>query len=182
LASSAEASYAAVEPVIEFKMSERAVLRTGMGEIEIEFDRERAPVTVENFVNYVKEGFFDGTVFHRVIRGFVIQGGGHLPDGSMKETRSPIKLESKNGLNNDRGTLSMARTNDPDSATSQFFINLVDNASLNPGPGNEGYAVFGKVVAGMDIVDRVANLKVSSRGYNSDWPVIDVVVEKAYMK
>ncbi|UCD46164.1 MAG: peptidyl-prolyl cis-trans isomerase [Candidatus Bathyarchaeota archaeon] len=159
-----------------------AVLETSMGVIEIELDWERARVTVRNFVRYVESGFFDGTVFHRVISGFMIQGGGFLPDGTQKETRNPIKLEADNGLKNVRGMVAMARTSDPNSATSQFFINLADNDFLDSAPGNLGYAVFGEVVSGMDVIDEIAAVSTESRGRYDDWPVEDVVIERAYMK
>lgn len=167
---------------VQEEASEIAVLETSMGVIEIELDREKAPVTVRNFVRYVENGFFEGTVFHRVIPGFMVQGGGFLPDGTQKETRDPIKLEAGNGLKNDKGTIAMARTSDPDSATSQFFINLVDNDFLNSAPGNLGYAVFGKVISGMDVVDEIAAVTTENRGPYGDWPVEDVVIERAYMK
>ena len=163
-------------------MTETVFFETSMGVIEIEMDRQKAPITVENFVKYAKDGFFDGTVFHRVIPGFVVQGGGHLPDCTQKQTREPIKLEADNGLRNDRGAISMARTNDPNSATSQFFLNLVDNGSLNRSPGNDGYAVFGKITSGMDVVDKIASVRTGSRGMFRDWPVEDVTIERAYVK
>ena len=163
-------------------MTEIVVFETGLGTIEIEMNRALAPITVENFVKYARDGFFDGTVFHRVIPGFVVQGGGHLPDTTQKATRAPIRLEADNGLRNDRGAISMARTSDPNSATSQFFLNLVDNRSLNRAPGNDGYAVFGRVVKGMDVVDEIAGVRTGSRGYYRDWPVDDVVVERGYVK
>ncbi len=163
-------------------MSEIAVLETNKGVIEIELDRAKAPVTVDNFVKYVKDGFFDGTIFHRVIPGFMIQGGGFTPDGEQKMTRQPIRLESRNGLKNTKGTLAMARTNDPDSATSQFFINLIDNAFLNASPGNQGYAVFGRVTAGMDVVEAIAKVRTGPHPPHGDWPREDIVVKRAYMK
>ena len=164
------------------EMSEIVILETSMGVIEIEMDRENAPITVENFVKYASNGFFDGTVFHRVIPGFVVQGGGHLPDCTQKQTRAPIKLEADNGLRNYRGTISMARTSDPNSATSQFFLNLVDNGNLNRSPGNDGYAVFGKITTGMDVVDRIASVRTGGRGMNRDWPVEDITIKRAYVK
>ena len=164
-----------------------AVLETSVGVIEIELDREKAPVTVDNFVAYVEEGFYDGLVFHRVIEGFMIQGGGFSPDGVQKETHDPIKNEARNGLKNERGTLAMARTSNPDSATSQFFINLVDNSFLDyPNPDGHGYAVFGRVVEGMDVVDAIESTPTGGRstpfGVMSDWPVTDVVIVRAYIK
>ena len=163
-------------------MTETVVFETSMGVIEIEMDREKAPITVENFVKYANDGFFDGTVFHRVIPGFVVQGGGHLPDCTQKPTRESIKLEADNGLRNDRGAISMARTSDPNSATSQFFLNLVDNRNLNRSPGNDGYAVFGRITSGMDVVDKVAAVRTGSRGMFHDWPIEDVIVKKAYVR
>ncbi|NJL43794.1 MAG: peptidyl-prolyl cis-trans isomerase [Nitrosarchaeum sp.] len=152
------------------------VIETSEGVIELELDAGKAPVTVENFLGYVDAGFYDGTIFHRVIDGFMIQGGGFTPDGSQKKTRAPILLESGNGLRNARGTIAMARTSVPDSATSQFFINVVDNAFLDKAPGNDGYAVFGRVTKGMDVVDRIAKVSTRSKGGNRDWPVQDVVI------
>jgi len=133
------------------------VLKTSVGDIELQLDPKHAPVTTANFLAYVKKGFYDGTVFHRVIPGFVVQGGGMGPDGVEKETMLPIKNEAANGLKNLRGTISMARTSDPNSATSQFFLNLVDNDNLNPGGVSaEGYAVFGKIIKGLDVMDKIA--------------------------
>ena len=162
--------------------NEMVVLETIKGNIEIELNRANAPVTVDNFVKYVKEGFFDGTIFHRVIPGFMIQGGGFTPDGAQKRTRQPIRLESKNGLKNTAGTIAMARTNDPDSATSQFFINLIDNQFLNASPGNQGYAVFGTVTAGLETIKSIATVKTGSHGPHGDWPKEDIAIKHAYMK
>jgi peptidyl-prolyl cis-trans isomerase B (cyclophilin B) len=155
----------------------QAVFKTSLGEFKIELDAKNAPITVENIVAYIRAGFYDNTIFHRVISGFVIQGGGFDPSMTQKRNNAPIKNEASNGLKNLRGTLSMARTSDPDSATSQFFINLVDNAFLNPSPGNAGYAVFGKVVEGMEVIDKVAKVKTGRSGHHSDVPVEPVVVE-----
>ncbi|MCF7871676.1 peptidyl-prolyl cis-trans isomerase [Candidatus Woesearchaeota archaeon] len=165
-------------------MSNVVVLETNKGNIEIELDRESAPDTVENFLSYVNEGFYDGLVFHRVIKGFMIQGGGFTQEGIQKETKQPIKLESDNGLKNLEGTIAMARTSVPDSATSQFFINTVDNDFLNYaiGPGREGYAVFGKVVKGMDVVKSIEQVSTTTKQGMQDWPVEDVVINKAYVK
>lgn len=160
---------------------EIVVLETTMGNIEIELDKTNAPITVENFLSYVKEGHYDGTVFHRVISSFMIQGGGFTADGNQKKTHAPIKLESQNGLNNTRGTIAMARTSVPNSATSQFFINVADNDILNYAPGNDGYAVFGKVVAGMDVVKKIKTVPTGSSPM-PDWPVENVVINKAYVK
>jgi cyclophilin family peptidyl-prolyl cis-trans isomerase len=164
------------------KMTEIAVFETSKGNVEVELYRDKAPATVENFVRYVRAGHYDGTVFHRVIPNFMIQGGGFSANGKEKPTNAPIKLESKNGLSNKNGTLAMARTNVSDSATSQFFINVKDNDFLDYRPGNPGYAVFGKVVVGMDVVMSITKVKTSSRGPYDDWPVEDVVIKKAYMK
>lgn len=155
---------------------------TNMGVIDIELDHERAPVTSDNFETYVKEGFYNGVIFHRVIPGFMIQGGGFLPGMVQKETHDPIQNEAANGLKNDRYTIAMARTMDPHSATAQFFINVVDNDFLNhtaPTPQGWGYAVFGKVVAGFDVVDAIAKVKTGTRGFHGDVPREDVVIEKA---
>ena len=164
-----------------------AVLETSLGVIEIELDRDKAPITVENFVTYVEEGFYDGLVFHRVMEGFMIQGGGYSPDGTQKETHGPIKNEAGNGLKNERGTIAMARSSDPDSATSQFYISTVDNPGLDyPNPDGYGYTVFGKVVEGMDVVDAIESVSTGDKatlyGEMSDWPVTDVVIVRAYMK
>lgn len=137
-------------------MGTKVVMETTKGAIEVELDYEKAPVTAANFVQYVVNGHFDSTVFHRVIPGFMIQGGGFTPGGAQKPVRDPIELESRNGLKNLRGTIAMARTMVPDSATCQFFINLVDNDLLDHRPGNDGYAVFGKVTQGMEVVDAIA--------------------------
>lgn len=151
-------------------------LKTSLGEISIELFVDAAPVTVKNFLEYVDAGFFDGTIFHRVIPGFVLQGGGLTAEMEEKSTRPPIQNEADNGLKNERGTLAMARTNDVDSATSQFFINLADNAFLNHGRENFGYAVFGKVTDGMDIVDKIAAVPTGNRGMHQDVPTEPVVI------
>jgi cyclophilin family peptidyl-prolyl cis-trans isomerase len=158
------------------------VLTTSMGNIEIKLATKEAPVTTENFLSYVEDDYFDGIIFHRVIPGFMIQGGGFTPDGTEKTTGDPIALESDNGLKNVRGTIAMARTSNPDSATSQFFINLVDNAFLDKSSGSDGYAVFGEVVEGMDVVDAIAGVKTSTKGAFQDWPEEDVVILGAYVK
>ena len=164
------------------QIKEVVVFETTMGNFEVEMNRAKAPVTVENFVRYVKDVFFDGTLFHRVMPGFMIQGGGFTPDGSQKKTHQAIRLESKNGLKNTKGTIAMARTNDPDSATSQFFINLIDNSFLNASPGNQGYAVFGQVKAGMETIDIIAAAITAIRGPHGDWPKEDIVIKRAYKK
>lgn len=132
------------------------IIKTNKGDIKIELDKENAPISTENFLAYAQEGYYDGTIFHRVINGFMVQGGGFMADGQQKPVKAPIKNEADNGLKNERGTLAMARTQDVNSATSQFFINQVDNAFLDHGRRDFGYAVFGKVVDGMDIVDAIA--------------------------
>jgi len=157
-------------------------LTTTMGIIDIELDFDKAPKTSANFEQYVKDGHFDGTIFHRVINNFMIQGGGMLPDMSQKETRAAIENEANNGLKNVKGSLSMARTNDPHSASSQFFINVADNAFLDhtsPTPQGWGYAVFGKVVDGMDVVEKMKAVATGSRAGHQDVPLEDIVIEKA---
>jgi peptidyl-prolyl cis-trans isomerase B (cyclophilin B) len=157
-------------------------LTTNKGIIDLELDAEHAPKTVANFEQYVKDGFYNGTIFHRVIRGFMIQGGGFEPGMKQKPTRAPIENEAANGLKNDKYTIAMARTSDPHSATAQFFINVADNDFLNhtaPNPQGWGYAVFGKVVAGQDVVDAIASVRTATRGFYGDVPVEDVVIEKA---
>jgi peptidyl-prolyl cis-trans isomerase A (cyclophilin A) len=152
---------------------------TSLGSFTLELDASRAPVTVENFLSYVDEGFFDGLIFHRVIPGFMIQGGGFAPDMSQKKNRAPIRNEATNGLKNARGTIAMARTNDINSATSQFFINLSDNAFLDNAPGNHGYAVFGRITEGLDTIDRIAKERTGRRKGHDDVPVTDVVIQSA---
>ena len=157
-------------------------LQTNHGDILIELNAEKAPKTVENFVTYVKDGFFDGTIFHRVINNFMIQGGGFEPGMKQKETRDPVENEANNGLRNNRYTLAMARTSDPHSATAQFFINVADNDFLNhtaPTSNGWGYAVFGQVIEGTEIVDKIKVVKTGSKGFHQDVPVEDVVIEKA---
>jgi len=153
---------------------------TSLGDFVVELNTDEAPATAANFLQYVDDGHFDGTVFHRVIPGFVIQGGGLTEDMSQKKTRAPIENEATNGLRNLRGTLSMARTNDINSATSQFFVNLADNAFLDhQGPRNYGYAVFGKVVEGMEVIDAIAKVKTGRRRGHDDVPVEAVIVRSA---
>lgn len=157
------------------------VMHTTMGDITIEVFAEKAPITAENFLQYVKDGFYDGTIFHRVIPGFVIQGGGFTTQYKQADgQRDPIKNESQNGLKNKRGTLSMARTPKPNSATSQFFINLDDNTQLNYRKDHPGYAVFAKVVDGMSVVDKIASIPTGSAGpFRQDVPQKTVVIESA---
>lgn len=156
------------------------VLKTSKGEITIELNQEKAPVTVENFLQYIESGHFNDTIFHRVIPGFMVQGGGF--DASMVQmpTRKPIRIESSNGLKNERGTIAMARTNMPDSATSQFFINLIDNDFLNyESADRPGYTVFGKVSGGMDVVDEIAKVRTGNQGMHADVPLEAVVIQSA---
>jgi peptidyl-prolyl cis-trans isomerase B (cyclophilin B) len=155
-------------------------LKTNRGDIVLELDAEKAPKTTENFIQYVKEGHFDGTVFHRVIGNFMIQGGGFAAGMKEKPTRAPIENEAKNGLSNLNGTVAMARTMDPHSASSQFFINVADNKFLDyPGQDGWGYCVFGKVTAGMDVVDQMKSVDTTTRMGHQDVPVEDLVIEKA---
>lgn len=158
------------------------ILHTNMGDIKLELDKAKAPVTVENFVQYVKDGHYDGTIFHRVIGNFMIQGGGFDKDMKQKPTNAPIKNEANNGLKNEVGTIAMARTQDPHSASSQFFINVVNNTSLNFSSESRqgwGYAVFGKVVEGMDVVNSIKNVKTTNHGFYENVPVNPVIIEKA---
>jgi cyclophilin family peptidyl-prolyl cis-trans isomerase len=163
------------------KISEvkKVKLETSMGDIVIELNEKAAPVTVKNFLRYAEEGFYDGTIFHRVIPNFMIQGGGFKSNMQQKKTHEPIVNEAKNGLKNDRGTIAMARGNDPNSATAQFFINHRNNDPLNYSPQNPGYAVFGKVIEGMEVVDKITAVKTSQKGTYSDVPVEPVVIKSA---
>lgn len=154
------------------------LIKTNHGDMKVELFEEEAPITTENFLGYIESGFFDGTVFHRVIADFMIQGGGFNADLEEKENDTPpIKNEADNGLSNKRGTLSMARTQDIDSATSQFFINLKDNSFLDHGDRDFGYAVFGEVVEGMEVVDSIGGVETCEHGYMSDVPEEPVVIE-----
>jgi peptidyl-prolyl cis-trans isomerase B (cyclophilin B) len=157
-------------------------LTTNHGVITLELDSEKAPKTAANFLAYVESGHYDGTIFHRVINGFMIQGGGMSAGMKEKGTKDPIENEAANGLKNERGTIAMARTNDPHSASAQFFINVADNDFLNhraPSGQGWGYCVFGKVVEGMDVVDKIKNVKTGNKGFHQDVPVEDVIIEKA---
>lgn len=157
-------------------------LHTNFGVIDLELDAEKAPETVANFIQYVQEGHYNNTVFHRVIDGFMIQGGGFEPGMKQKATRPPVQNEANNGLKNDIYTIAMARTSAPHSASAQFFINVADNDFLNhssPTPQGWGYCVFGKVTAGTEIVDRIRQVKTGSRGMHQDVPAEDVIIEKA---
>ncbi|MDR3898654.1 MAG: peptidylprolyl isomerase [Duodenibacillus sp.] len=154
---------------------------TNMGVFDVELNESAAPKTCENFLTYVREGFYNGTIFHRVIAGFMIQGGGFEPGLVQKPTHDPIENEADNGLKNDKYTIAMARTNDPHSATSQFFINVADNDFLNhtaPTARGWGYAVFGRVIGGTDVVDAISRVRTASRNFYGDVPVEDVVIEK----
>lgn len=155
---------------------------TNKGVIDIELDHEHAPKSSANFEQYVRDGFYDGTIFHRIIKGFMIQGGGFERGMKEKATRAPIENEAANGLKNNKYTIAMARTSAPHSASSQFFINVVDNDFLNhtaPNPQGWGYAVFGKVTAGQNVVDEIARVPTSTHGFYGDVPVDDIVIEKA---
>ncbi len=156
-------------------------LTTNYGIIDIELDFAKAPLTAANFQKYVEDGHYNGLLFHRVIPGFMIQGGGYLPGLKERPTRDPIKNEANNGLKNEKYTIAMARTNDPHSATSQFFINVANNNFLDfqSEHGNWGYAVFGKVVAGQEVVDKIAGVQTGFYGFHQDVPVEDVIIEKA---
>ena len=170
LFSCAAISAMAANPQVEMK--------TNQGTIVLELDAAKAPVTVANFVQYAKEGFYNGTIFHRVIDGFMIQGGGFEPGMKEKSTHSPIQNEAKNGLKNATGTIAMARTNNPNSATAQFFINLVDNRMLDyPNPDGAGYAVFGKVTQGMEVVQKIAKVRTGNVNYFQNVPQTPIVIE-----
>jgi cyclophilin family peptidyl-prolyl cis-trans isomerase len=153
--------------------------RTSLGTITLELDRDKAPITVDNFLQYVRSGHYDGTIFHRVIPDFMIQGGGFTPQMEEKPAGPPIRNEARNGLRNSRGTIAMARTNDPDSATCQFFINLKNNHTLDFGIGGAGYTVFGRVIDGMAVVDRIAGMPTTSRGRYENVPQFPIVIKKA---
>lgn len=163
-------------------MSKTVELQTSAGAIRVELDDQKAPASVENFLAYVRSGHYDGTVFHRVIKGFMIQGGGMDAEMKQRGTRGPIANEANNGLKNEKYTLAMARTSDPHSATAQFFINTADNAFLNFRAENAqgwGYAVFGKVVSGADIVDRIESVKTGRKGFHDDVPLDSVTIDRA---
>ena len=152
---------------------------TSHGDFSVEVDEESAPISAQNFLRYVDEGYYDGTVFHRVIPGFMVQGGGFTADMEHKPGHAPIQNEADNGLKNQRGSLAMARTNDLHSATSQFFVNLVDNDFLNHRTGNFGYAVFGRVAGGIDVIDRIAKVKTGRRHGHDDVPAESVLIKSA---
>jgi peptidyl-prolyl cis-trans isomerase A (cyclophilin A) len=154
--------------------------QTSLGEFTVEVYPDKAPKTVENFLQYVKEKQYDGTIFHRVMDGFMVQGGGFTADMKEKQTRAPIPLEAKNGLKNDRGTISMARTSNPNSATAQFFINVVNNDGLNaPQPDGYGYAVFGKVISGMEVIDKIRTTPTGNKGPFQNVPLSPIVINSA---
>lgn len=158
----------------------RLTLETSLGKIVIELNPSKAPISVENFLSYVRSGHFDGTIFHRVIPGFMVQGGGFDREMAQKKVGAPIENEAKNGLRNDRGTIAMARTANPNSATAQFFINTVNNDGLNrPRPDGHGYAVFGRVVEGMAVVDAIEKVRTGNRGGHQNVPVEPVLIVKA---
>ena len=169
---------ALLSSITAFAANPQLEVKTSMGTISIELYQDKAPKSVENFLQYAKDNFFNGTVFHRVIPGFMIQGGGFTPDMKQKETRAPIQNEAKNGLKNETGTLAMARTSDPHSASAQFFINLKDNSFLDyPSRDGWGYAVFGKVVDGFDIVQKIAMVPTSNAGPHQNVPTTPVLIE-----
>lgn len=162
-------------------VAQKVKLTTSMGDIVLELDAAKAPKTVDNFVQYVKAGHYNGTIFHRVIPDFMIQGGGMTPDMTQKPTRPPISLESRNGLINQRGTVAMARTMDPNSATAQFFVNVKDNPFLDADKARDGngYTVFGKVVSGMDVVDKIRAVPTGNKGGHGDVPLTPVIIKQA---
>ena len=164
--------------------AQKVKFATSAGDIVVELDAAKAPKTVANFVEYVKAGHYDGTIFHRVIPNFMIQGGGMTPDMKEKATRAPIPLESGNGLDNLRGTIAMARTMDPNSATAQFFINVTDNGFLNKAQSRDGngYAVFGKVVSGMEVVDKIRAVPTGNKGMHQNVPLEPVLINKATLE
>ena len=164
--------------------AQKVRLATSEGDITLELDAAKAPKTVANFLQYVKSGHYEGTVFHRVISDFMIQGGGFTPDMSLKPTGSPIPLESRNGLSNRKGTVAMARTSVPDSATAQFFINVKDNAFLDAASSRDGngYAVFGRVISGMEVVDRIKGVATATRGPHQNVPTTPVIIRKATLE
>ena len=179
-ASIAAAALIGAAPALAQDAAPKVKLTTSMGEIVVQLDPTKAPKTVENFLNYVKDKHYDGTIFHRVMNGFMIQGGGFTADMQQKATKPPIPLEANNGLKNDTYTIAMARTGNPNSATSQFFINVKNNDSLNaPSPDGYGYAVFGKVVSGNDVVDKIKAVATGNKGGHQNVPTTPVVIESA---
>ena len=179
-ASIAAAALIGAAPALAQDAAPKVKLTTSMGEIVVQLDPAKAPKTVENFLTYVKDKHYDGTIFHRVMNGFMIQGGGFTADMQQKATKPPIPLEANNGLKNDTYTIAMARTGNPNSATSQFFINVKNNDSLNaPSPDGYGYAVFGKVVSGNDVVDKIKAVATGNKGGHQNVPTTPVVIESA---
>lgn len=176
-------SFVALSPATiaktKVKPNPRVIFQTNLGDITVELYIKKAPVTTQNFLNYVNSGFYDGLIFHRVIPDFVIQSGGFTKNMTQKQPEAPIKNEANNGLLNQRGTLSMARSKDPDSATSQFFINLKNNQSLDDSEQKPGYAVFGKVIRGMDVVDKIASISTVTYGLHKDVPVTPIIIKTA---
>lgn len=174
-------TFVALSPasIAKTKPNPRVVLETNLGDITVELYTKKAPITTQNFLNYVNSGFYNGLIFHRVIPDFVIQGGGFTKNMTLKQPEAPIKNEANNGLLNHRGTLSMARTSAPDSATSQFFINLKNNQSLDYSEQNPGYAVFGKVIHGMDVVDKIANSATVSYDMYQNVPTTPIIIKTA---
>ena len=170
----------ALSPTAWAQNTTQVNFHTSAGSFTLELYRDKAPKSVENFLQYVKDKHYNGTIFHRVIDGFMVQGGGFTADMKQKSTRPPIPLEAKNGLKNDRGTIAMARTGDPHSATAQFFINVVDNANLNaPAPDGYGYAVFGKVVSGMETIDKIRLAAVGNQGMFQNVPLTPIIINSA---
>lgn len=176
-----------VTTVFAFAQAARAadpvvVVKTSLGSFEVQLDATHAPLSTANFLDYVDKKFYDGTVFHRVIPGFMVQGGGFGPDMTEKPAGAPIHNEGTNGLHNLRGTIAMARTSDPDSATAQFYINVADNNSLDATPDTPGYAVFGKVIKGMEVVDKIVGVETATKGMYENVPVEPVVIESVRRK
>ena len=174
-----QAPPAPAPPVKRVPSGPVVVLETSLGTVRIALDKEKAPLSVDNFLKYVRAGHYDGTIFHRVIPNFMAQGGGFTADMTEKPTRPPVRNEAKNGLRNSRGTVAMARTSDPNSAASQFFVNVKDNHRLDFGIGGAGYAVFGEVVEGMDVVDRMVAVPTTTRGGMADVPVTPILIKTA---
>jgi peptidyl-prolyl cis-trans isomerase A (cyclophilin A) len=164
------------------QIAPKVKFQTSKGDFTVEVYPDKAPKTVENFLQYVKDKHYDGTVFHRVMDGFMVQGGGFTAGMTEKSTRGPVPLEARSGLKNDRGTIAMARTSDPNSATAQFFVNVVDNHGLNaPQPDGHGYAVFGKVVSGMDVVDKIKSVPTTTKGMFQNVPATPIIINSAIL-
>ena len=179
LASMVSGNALAQDALSDLPLYPKAKIETTMGDIVVELDAKRAPRTVDSFARYVNEGFYEGTIFHRVINGFVAQAGGHLADFSDKKTHEPVVNESGNGLRNTRGTIAMARSGDPHSALSQFYFNLADNPSLNPNPARWGYTVFGQVIEGQDVLDKMATVATGPGGpFQKDVPAAPIIINK----